>query len=150
MAALSQSSGRPVCQQTEHLLPALVLVGGRRPPTGCGRISPPVAGHALVCVSPDPSPPACAEQNNGGGQRIAVSGTPLAQSAMGCGSEQNVSATVLGAASSERPPITGTRHDLASPAGAVAAVAPERSRLLASGLSDSVVATIQSAEVAQF
>ena len=104
-----------------------------------------MAGHALVCVSPDPSPPACAEQNNGGGQRITVSGSPLAQSAMGCGSEQNVSATVLGAASSERPPITGTRHDLASPAGAVAAVAPERSRLLASGLSDSVVATIPSA-----
>ena len=106
-----------------------------------------MARHALVCISSGPSPPACAEQNNGGGQENTDSGSPLAQSAMVCRSVQNVGAAVLGAASSERPPITGTRHNLVSPVRAVAAqsLAPERNRLLASGLSDSVVATIQSA-----
>src|SRR4029434_3438929 len=104
-----------VRKQAEHLLPALVLDRGRQSPTGHRRAGPPVARSTPICFSPDPAPPACAEQNNGRGQRVTVSGLPLAQSAMVCGSEQNVGATVLGAASSERLPITGAWHDLASP-----------------------------------
>ena len=77
--------------------------------------------------------------DSGRGQGFAVSSPPLAQSAVVGGSDQYVGATTLGAASLERPPIAGARNGLASPARTVA------SQGLASGLSDAVVATIQSA-----
>src|SRR4029434_6037021 len=62
-------------------------------------------------------------------------------------SDQYVSATALGAASAERPPNTGAQDSVASLSGVVASqsLAPERCRLIASGLPDAVVATIQSA-----
>src|SRR4029434_519792 len=72
---------------------------------------------------------------------------PLAQSAVGGRSSQYVSAAVLGAASAERPPNAGAQDSVASPSRVVASqsLAPERCRLTASGLSDALVATIQSA-----
>src|SRR4029434_7528336 len=109
-------------------------------PTRHRRAEPPVAEPAPVCVSPSSAPPACAGQGSGLGQIIVIDSPPLAQPAVGSRSDQYVSATALGAASSDR-------DSLASPSGAVASqgLAPERSRLLASGLSDAVVATIPSA-----
>src|SRR4029434_6736688 len=111
-------------------------------PTRHRRAGPPVASSTPICFSPDPAPPAGAVQDSGRGQGVAVSSLPLVQSAVFGGSDQYVGATALGAASSERPPMPG----LASPARTVASqgLAPERSRLIASGLSDAVVATIQS------
>src|SRR4029434_4495402 len=98
-------------------------------------------------VSPGPAPPAGAVQDSGRGQRVAVSSPPLAQSAVVDGSEQNGGATAWGAASAERPPNAGAQDSVASPSRVVASqsLAPERCRLIASGLSDAVVATIQSA-----
>ena len=98
-------------------------------------------------LSPDPAPPAGAVQGSGRGQGIDIDSPPLAQSAVGGGSIQYVSATALGAASTERPPNADAQDSVAPPSGAVASqgLAPERCRLLASGLSDTVVATIQSA-----
>ena len=163
LAAFLQGPGGSVCQQTEHLLPSLVLARGRQPPTRHRRAEPTVAEPAPICVSPGSAPLAGAGQGSGRGQGIVIDSPPLAQPAVGSGSDQYVSATALGAASSERPPITGARDSLASPTRTVVShgLAPERSRLLASGLSDAVVATIQSAradvnpgsvyaEVAQF
>src|SRR4029434_6991045 len=50
-------------------------------------------------------------------------------------------------ASAERPPNAGAQDSVAPPSGVVPSqsLAPERCRLIASGLSDAVVATIQSA-----
>ena len=111
------------------------------------RAEPPVAELAPICVSPDSAPPACAEQGSGRGQRIVIDSPPLAQPAVGGRSGQYVSAAALGAASAERPPNTGAQDSVASPSRVVASqsLAPERCRLIASGLSDAVVATIQSA-----
>src|SRR4029434_684805 len=147
LAAFFQGAGGPVCEQAEHLLPPLVLARGRRPSARHRRAGPPVAEPAPICFSPDPAPPASAVQGSGRGQIIDIDSPPLAQSAVGGRSIQYVSATALGAASAERPPNTGAQDSVASPSGAVASqgLAPERCRLLASGLSDAVVATIQSA-----
>src|SRR4029434_10007685 len=100
-----------------------------------------------VCVSPSSAPPACSEQSSGRGQIIVIDSPPLAQPAVGSGSIQYVSATALGAASMERPPNAGAQDSVAPPSGAVGSqgLAPESCRLIASGLSDAVVATIQSA-----
>src|SRR4029434_6356227 len=80
-------------------------------------------------------------------ERIDIDSPPLAQSAVGDRSSQYVSAAALGAASAERPPNAGAQDSVAPPSGVVASqsLAPERCRLIASGLSDEVVATIQSA-----
>src|SRR4029434_4746082 len=147
LAAFFQGAGVPVCEQAEHLLPPLVLARGRRPPTRHRRAGPPVAEPASVCFSPDSAPSAGAEQSSGRGQRIVIDSPPLAQPAVGSGSNQYVSATALRTASAERPPNTGEQDSVAPPSGVVASqsLAPERCRLIASGLSDAVVATIQSA-----
>src|SRR4029434_7307802 len=147
LAAFFQGAGGSVCQQTEHLLPPLVLARGRQPPTRHRRAEPPVAEPAPICVSPSSAPPACAGQGSGRGQRIVIDSPPLAQPAVGSGSGQYVSAAALGAASMERPPNAGAQDSVAPPSGVVASqsLAPERCRLIASGLSDAVVATIQSA-----
>src|SRR4029434_2428897 len=145
--AFFQGAGGAVCEQAEYLLPALVLARGRQPPTGHRRAGPPVARPASICFSPDPAPPAGAVQGSGRGQGIDIDSPPLAQSAVGSRSSQYVSATALGVASTERPPKAGTQDSVSLPSGVVASqrLAPERCRLLASGLSDAVVATIQSA-----
>src|SRR4029434_7461293 len=119
------------------LLPALVLARGRRSPTGHRRAGPPVARSTPICFSPDSAPPASAVQGSGRGQRIDIDSPPLAQSAVGGRSSQYVSATALGAASAERPPNAGAQDSVAPPSGVVASqsLAPERCRLIASGLS---------------
>src|SRR4029434_5081792 len=111
------------------------------------RAGPPVARPTPICFSPNSAPPAGAAQSSGRGQRIVIDSPLLAQPAVGSGSIQYVSATALGAASTERPPNAGAQDSVAPPSGAVASqgLARERCRLIASGLSDAVVATIQSA-----
>src|SRR4029434_10419051 len=100
-----------------------------------------------ICFSPNPAPPAGAVQDCRRGQGIDIDSPPLAQSAVGGRSSQYVSAAVLGAASAERPPNAGAQDNVAPPSGVVASqsLAPERCRLIASGVSDAVVASIQSA-----
>src|SRR4029434_579092 len=140
LGAFFQGAGGPVCKQAEHLLPSLVLARGRQPPTGHRRAGPPVARSTPICFSPDPAPPACATQSSGRGQRIVIDSPLLAQPAVGSGSIQYVSATALGAASTERPPNAGAQDSVAPPSGVVASqsLAPWRCRLIASGLSDAV------------
>src|SRR4029434_9255604 len=101
LAAFLQGPGGSVCQQTEHLLPSLVLARGRQPPTGHRRAEPPVAEPASICVSPGAAPPASAGQGSGRGQGIVIDSPPLAQPAVGSGCDQYVRATALGAASAE-------------------------------------------------
>src|SRR4029434_5224115 len=43
LGAFVQGAGGPVCEQTEYLLPSLVLATGRQPPTRHRRAGPPVA-----------------------------------------------------------------------------------------------------------
>src|SRR4029434_10951404 len=119
----------------------------REPPTGHRRAGPPVARSTSVCFCPDPAPPAGAVQGSGRGQGIDIDSPPLAQSAVGGRSIQYVSATALGAASTERPPNAGAQDSVAPPSGVVASqgLTPERCRLIAAGLSDAVVDTIQNA-----
>src|SRR4029434_6843884 len=102
------------------------------------RAGPPVARPTPICFSPNSAPPAGAAQSSGRGQRIVIDSPLLAQPAVGSESIQYVSATALGAASTERPPNAGAQDS-------VAPSAQDRCRLLASGLSDALVATIQSA-----
>src|SRR4029434_5944096 len=120
------------------------LFANRQPPTRHRRARSPVARSAPICFSPDPAPPASAVQGSGGGQGIDIDSPPLAQSAVGGRSSQYVSAAALGAASAERPPNASAQDSVAPPSGVVASqsLAPERCRLIASGLSDAVVATI--------
>src|SRR4029434_6380042 len=139
LGAFFQGAGGPVRKSAEHLLPALVLASGRRSPTRHRRARPPVASSTPICFSPDPAPPAGAVQDCGRGQGIDIDSPPLAQPAMGGRSGQYVSAAALGAASTERPPNAGAQDSVASPSRV------ERCRLIASGLSDAVVATIPSA-----
>src|SRR4029434_3986798 len=147
LGAFFQGAGGPVREQAEHLLPALVLARGRRSPTSHRRAGPPVASSTPICFSPDPAPPAGAVQDCRRGQGIDIDSPPLAQPAVGGRSGQYVSAAAVGAASAERPPNAGAQDSVAPPSGVVASqsLAPERCRLRASGLSDAVVATIQSA-----
>src|SRR4029434_2540196 len=147
LGAFFQGAGGPVREQAEHLLPALVLASGRRSPTRHRRAGPPVASPTPICFSPSSAPPACAGQGSGRGQGIDIDSPPLAQSAVGGRSGQYVSAAALGAASAEGPPNAGAQDSVTSPSRVVASqsLAPERCRLIASGLSDAVVATIQSA-----
>src|SRR4029434_5380078 len=77
-------------------------------------------------------------------QGIDIDSPPLAQSAVGGRSSQYVSAAALGAASAERPPNAGAQDSVAPPSGVVASQSLAPQRLIASGLSDAVVATIQS------
>src|SRR4029434_8685113 len=118
---------------------------GRRPPTRHRCAGPPVAKP--ICFSPDSAPSAGAEQSSGRGQRIVIDSPPLAQSVVGGRASQSVSSAALGADAAERPPNAGAQDSVAPPSGVVASqsLAPERCRLRASGLSDAVVATIQSA-----
>src|SRR4029434_7906981 len=104
------------------------------------------AVHIPRHLNYDPAPPAGAVQDCGRGQGIDIDSPPLAQSAVGCRSGQYVSGAALGAASAERPPNAGAQDSVAPTSRVVASqsLAPERCRLIASGLSDAVVATIQS------
>lgn len=124
----------------------MVLSGGRRPTSGHGRTG--TAGPASLCVSSSAAHSSCAEQSYGEERRELLLIAPrVAEPAMGCRVEQDVSTATMGAASTEGPTVTGERIHMASPARAVTAqgLAPERGRLLASGLSEAVVNTIQSA-----
>src|SRR4029434_11362393 len=105
----------------------------------------PVASPTPIYFSPDPAPPAGAVQDCGRGQGIEIDSPPLAQPAVGGRSGQYVSAAVLGAASTEKPPNAGAQDGVAPPSGAVASqsLAPERCRLISSGLADAVVAAIR-------
>lgn len=147
MGTVWQGRSGPLCFQSKHTLPSVLLHNRPECNAGHGCTSSPMAQHAPVCISPSGIDTACSGEGASAGPVHDPSGPSVASEVMVRRDNQSAGSEALEAPCTQGSPLSSERRG-ASPAPrtvAAACLPVERSNLLAKGLPPNVVATIQSA-----
>ncbi len=147
LASLRQGRGRPVRVQGVNTLPTLLLSEERRSPLGLGCSGSSMAQGSALCLSPLHSSPASSLKSSGGACGGNTGGSSVAPHGMVLSNSTSAGRTAMGAPALEGPTLPGERSPVPplSSGAQAGGLAPERDRLLALGLPEPVVATIQQA-----
>lgn len=148
MALLRQGRGRPVRVQGVDTLPALLLPKERRSPLGVGCSGSSVAPGSALRLSSLHSSPASSPKSSGAAGAAYIGGTYVAPHAVVLSDSASAGRAAMGAPAPEGPPLPGERSPVPplSIGAQAGGLAPERERLLALGLPEPVVATMQHAQ----
>lgn len=145
LASLRHSSSRSVCIQGDNALSSVLFTEKRQPTTGVGCVGSSMALDPVVCLSPVHAPAASPQQDSNGGDECDPGGTALAPDALVLAGSPSPERDTLGASGPQGPSVSGLRDSFSPlPGGPQAGrLAPERDGLLALGLDEAVVKTMQ-------
>ncbi|XP_032363907.1 uncharacterized protein LOC116677742 [Etheostoma spectabile] len=150
LAEIRSSSRRSLRLAGKHTVSNVLLSVRRKCTAGCGRSSSPVAKRAALCISPPQSHLSHSGEGERAGPIVNPDSAAVAIQALVGGDNTAPGGRAMASPHTQRPPLPSGRGNLPPPPGPRSALglARERWNLNASGLSEQVIDTIQSARAA--